>query len=135
MGCEGFDWKNSNEELEEGSRVSRGSRKDFHMVKVAAPREGKTLHEKLGEFGTNGIQGPVLMLADGTLEETKRLHDVNRVLPEDGQAGGTVFNKKLTHFSIQSAAARQFLISALADRSLSAREARSALPAPAEAGS
>ena len=27
------------------------------MVKVAAHREGKTLHQKLGEFGTNGIQG------------------------------------------------------------------------------
>lgn len=102
MGFEGFHWKNSNEVLEEGSRRSRGSRKDFHMVKVAAHREGKTLHEKLGEFGTNGIQGPVLMLADGTLEETKRLHDVNRVLPADGPAGGTVFNKKLTHFNTQT---------------------------------
>ena len=102
MGFEGFEWKNSNEILEEGSRFSRGSRKDFHMVKIAAHREGKTLHEKLGEFGTNGIQGPVLMLADGTLEETKRLHDVNRVLPENGPAGGTVFNKKLTHFNTQT---------------------------------
>ncbi len=102
MGFEGFDWKNSNEVLEEGARHSRGSRKDFFMVKVAAQREGKTLHEKLGEFGTNGIQGPVLMLADGTLEETKRLHDVNRVLPENGPAGGTVFNKKLTHFNSQT---------------------------------
>ena len=102
MGFEGFDWKNSNEVLEEGSRFSRGSRKDFHMVKVAAHREGKTHQEKLGEFGTNGIQGPVLMLADGSLEETKRLHDVNRVLPENGPAGGTVFNKKLTHFNTQT---------------------------------
>ena len=67
MGFAGFDWKNSNEVLEEGSRYSRGSRKDFHMVKIAAHREGKTLHKKIGEFGTNGIQGPVLMLADGTL--------------------------------------------------------------------
>lgn len=102
MGFEGFDWKNSNEVLEEGSRYSRGSRKDFHMVKVAAHREGKTLHQKLGEFGTNGIQGPVLMLADGTLEETKRLHDIARVLPENGPAGATVFNKKLTHFNSQT---------------------------------
>ena len=102
MGFEGFDWQNSNDVLEEGARFSRGSRKDFNMVKVAAHREGKTLHEKLGEFGTNGIQGPVLMLADGSLEETKRLHDVNRVLPADGPAGGTVFNKKLTHFNSQT---------------------------------
>ncbi len=102
MGFEGFDWKDSNEVLEEGARFSRGSRKDFNMVKVVAQREGKTLHEKLGEFGTNGIQGPVLMDKDGNLVETKRLHDVNRVLPEEGPIGGTVFNKKLTHFNSQT---------------------------------
>lgn len=102
MGFEGFDWQNSNEVLEEGSRFSRGSRKDFHMVKVAAHREGKTPHKKLGEFGTNGIQGPVLMRADGSPEETKRLHDVNRVLPPEGPVGGTVFGKKLTHFNSQT---------------------------------
>ncbi len=102
MGFEGFDWKNSNEVLEEGARYSRGSRKDFFMVKVAAEREGKTLHEKLGEFGTNGIQGPVLMDKDGKLVGTKRLHDVNRVLPEEGPMGANVFNKKLTHFNTQT---------------------------------
>ena len=102
MGFEGFDWQDSNEVLEEGARFSRGSRKDFFMVRVAAQREGKTLHEKLYEFGNNGIQGPVIMLADGTLEGTKRLHDVNRVLPDDGPAGASVFNKKLTHFNSQT---------------------------------
>jgi len=102
MGFEGFDWENSNQVLEEGARFSRGSRKDFNMVKVAAQREGKTLHEKLGEFGTNGIQGPVLMDAAGNLVETKRLHDVNRKLPAEGPIAGTVFNKKLTHFNSQT---------------------------------
>ncbi|WP_299915531.1 arsenate reductase (azurin) large subunit [uncultured Roseobacter sp.] len=102
MGFEGFDWKDSNEVLEEGARHSRGSRKDFFMVKVKADQEGKTLHQKLGEFGTNGIQGPVLMDKDGTLIETKRLHDVNRVLPEEGPIGANVFNKKLTHFNSQT---------------------------------
>lgn len=102
MGFEGFDWKNSNEVLEEGARFSRGSRKDFNMVHVAAKREGKTLHEKLGEFGTNGIQGPVLMREDGSLEGTKRLHDTTRVLPETGPFGKNVFNKKLTHFNTQT---------------------------------
>ncbi|WP_299854946.1 arsenate reductase (azurin) large subunit [uncultured Roseobacter sp.] len=102
MGFEGFDWKDSNEVLEEGARHSRGSRKDFFMVKVKADQEGKTLHQKLGEFGTNGIQGPVLMDKDGTLVETKRLHDVNRVLPEEGPIGANVFSKKLTHFNSQT---------------------------------
>ena len=102
MGFEGFDWRNSNDVLEEGARHSRGSRKDFNMVLVAARREGKTLHEKFAEFGTNGIQGPVLMDADGKLVETKRLHDVNRVLPAEGPQGANVFNKKLTHFNSQT---------------------------------
>ncbi|MEA3301788.1 MAG: molybdopterin-dependent oxidoreductase, partial [Pseudomonadota bacterium] len=58
MGFDGFDWKNSNEVCEESSRYSRGNRKSYHMVKVAAHKEGKTLHEKLRELGTTGIQGP-----------------------------------------------------------------------------
>jgi arsenite oxidase large subunit len=102
MGFDGFDWQDSNEVLEEGARFSRGSRKDFFMVKVAAKREGKTLHQKFAEFGTNGIQGPVIMHEDGTLEGTKRLHDTTRELPETGPQGANVFNKKLTHFNTQT---------------------------------
>jgi arsenite oxidase large subunit len=102
MGFDGFDWKNSNDVAEESARFSRGSRKDFNMIKVAAHREGKTLHQKLGEFGTNGIQGPVVMKDDGTLVGTKRLHDTTRKLPETGPAAGNVFNKKLTHFNSQT---------------------------------
>ena len=99
MGFEGFDWQNSNEVLEEGARYSRGSATDFYMVKVAAGREGKTLHEKLGSFGNNGIQAPVIMHADGTLEGSTRLHDVGRDLPAAGPAGATVVGKKLTGFN------------------------------------
>jgi len=102
MGFDGFDWKNSNEVAEEASRFSRGSRKDFHMIKVAAHREGKTLHQKLGEFGTNGIQGPVFMREDGSLMGTKRLHDTTLKLSETGPAGGNMYNKKLTHFNSQT---------------------------------
>jgi arsenite oxidase large subunit len=102
MCFDGFDWQNSNEVAEEASPFSRGSRKDFHMVKVAAHREGLTLHEKLGAFGTNGVQGPVVMREDGSLEGTIRLHDTTRTLPETGPAGGNVFNKKLTHFNTQT---------------------------------
>lgn len=102
MGFEGFDWDNSNEVAEEAARFTRGSRKDFNMVKVAAKREGKTLHEKLREFGTDGIQGPVYMHDDGTLEGTLRLHDTTRSLPGEGAPGGNMFNKKLTHFNSQT---------------------------------
>ncbi|MGO1117248.1 arsenate reductase (azurin) large subunit [Rhodovibrionaceae bacterium A322] len=102
MGFDGFDWQNSNEVLEEGARFSRGSRKDFFMVKVAAQKEGKTLHQKLGEFGTDGIQGPVMMKDDGSLMGTKRLHDTTRSLPAEGAAGANVIGKKMTHFNSQT---------------------------------
>ncbi|MCK5445161.1 MAG: molybdopterin-dependent oxidoreductase, partial [Rhodospirillaceae bacterium] len=102
MGYEGFDWKNSNDVAEEASRFSRGGRKDFNMIKVAAHREGKTLHEKMNEFGTTGIQGPVFMHEDGTLEGTVRLHDTTRVLSPTGAKGANVYNKKLTHFNSQT---------------------------------
>jgi len=102
MGFDGFDWTNSNDVAEEAARFTRGSRKDFNMVKVAAHREGKTLHQKLAEFGTNGIQGPVFMKDDGTLVGTKRLHDTTRDLDELGPAGLNMFNKKLTHFNSQT---------------------------------
>ena len=55
MGFSGVDWDNANEVCEESSRFSRGNRKACHMIKVPAHREGKTLHEKLAEFGTTGI--------------------------------------------------------------------------------
>ena len=56
----------------------------------------------MAEFGTNGIQGPVIMKDDGSLEGTLRLHDTNRELSPTGPAGGNVFNKKLTHFNSQT---------------------------------
>ena len=102
MGFEGFDWENSNEVAEEAARFTRGSRKDFNMVKVAAHREGKTLHEKFREMGTNGIQGPVYMTDDGELMGTLRLHDTQRSLPAEGPAAANMFNKKLTHFNSQT---------------------------------
>jgi len=105
MGFDGFDWETSNDVLEEGARFSRGSRKDFYMLKVAAQREGKTLHQKLAEFGTEGIQAPVLMREDGSLMETKRLHDTTRDLAAEfpnGPPAGTMINKVLTRFKSQT---------------------------------
>ena len=112
MGFEGFDWKNSNEVAEEASRFSRGSRKDFHMIKIAAHKEGKTLHQKLLEFGTDGIQGPVVYNYDtGELVGTKRLHDteleqdyaqLKKMGLENGPKGANVLGKKMTHFNSQT---------------------------------
>lgn len=110
MGYEGFDWKNSNEVAEEAARFSRGSRKDFNMIKVAAKAEGKTLHQKMREFGTDGIQGPVFYNYDTKeLVGTKRLHDTTMTAEElkrkgleNGPKGANVLKKQLTAFNTQT---------------------------------
>ncbi|MGR6779802.1 molybdopterin-dependent oxidoreductase [Moritella viscosa] len=110
MGFDGFDWETSNDVAEEASRFSRGSRKDFHMIKVAAHIEGKTLHQKLREYGTEGIQGPVFYNYDTKkLVGTKRLHDTEMTaatLAEKGLANGpqgqNVLKKQLTAFNSQT---------------------------------
>ncbi len=110
MGFDGFDWKNSNDVAEESSRFSRGGRKAFHMIKVAAHREGKTLHEKLREYGTEGIQGPTVYNYDtGELFGTKRLHDTTLSMADmakmglaDGAQGDNMAGKLMTHFNSQT---------------------------------
>ncbi|MES0328201.1 MAG: molybdopterin-dependent oxidoreductase, partial [Gammaproteobacteria bacterium] len=110
MGFDGFDRKNSNDVAEESSRFSRKGRKAYHMVKVAAHKEGKTLHEKMRELGTDGIQGPTFYnYQTGKLHGTKRLHDTtltqadfNKMGLEDGTKGANWYGKKMTHFNSQT---------------------------------
>lgn len=107
MGFGGFDWKNSNEVCEESSRFSRGNRKAYHMIKVAAHKEGKTLHQKLAELGTDGIQGPTFYNYDtGELLGTVRLHDTTmmqeQMVAEGRYKGANMVNKKGTHFNSQT---------------------------------
>tara|TARA_Y100000031_G_scaffold153185_1_gene197886 strand:- start:626 stop:3292 length:2667 start_codon:yes stop_codon:yes gene_type:complete len=101
MGFDGFDWETSNEVFEESARFSRGNRKDYNMIKVDARAKGITAHERLRQFGTDGIQGPVFRV-NGKLVGTTRLHDTQRELPETGPMGANMFNKKLTHFNSQT---------------------------------
>ncbi len=110
MGFDGFDWKTSNDVAEEAARFSRGSRKAFNMIKVAAHHEGKTLHQKMAEFGTDGIQGPVAYnYQTGELHGTKRLHDTTLTEADliargfgDGPQDANVLGKKMTHFNSQT---------------------------------
>ena len=112
MGFDGFDWENSNDVAEESSRFSRGGRKAFHIIKVKAHQEGKTLHQKLAELGTDGIQGPTFIGADGRLMGTKRLHDTTLTQEQvaarmgsngpGGPDGANMANKKMTHFNTQT---------------------------------
>ncbi len=107
MGFDGFDWKNSNQVCEESSRFSRGNRKAYHMIKVAAHKEGKTLHEKLRELGTEGIQGPTFYnYATGELLGSVRLHNTTltaeMIASEGRTTGANMTNKKMTHFNSQT---------------------------------
>ncbi|MCK5614975.1 molybdopterin-dependent oxidoreductase, partial [Candidatus Pacearchaeota archaeon] len=110
MGYDGFDWKNSNDVAEESSRFSRKGRKAYHMVKVAAHKEGKTLHQKMAELGTDGIQGPTFYnYQTGKLHGTKRLHDttltqadLNKMGLANGTEGANWYGKKMTHFNSQT---------------------------------
>ncbi|SEH04162.1 Arsenite oxidase subunit AioA [Candidatus Venteria ishoeyi] len=107
MGFDGFDWKNANDVAEESSRFSRGNRKAYHMVKVAAHAEGKTLHQKMRELGTTGIQGPTFYnYKTGKLSGSKRLHDTTLTQEECAERGAPIganmVNKKMTHFNSQT---------------------------------
>lgn len=107
MGMDGYDWKDSNEVCEESSRFSRGNRKAYHMIKVAAHIEGKTLHQKLRELGTDGIQGPAFYnYKTGELLGSERLHNTlctpERLAREGRTQGANMVNKKMTHFNSQT---------------------------------
>ena len=97
MGLTGFDWQNSNDVLEEGARFSRGNRKDFHMVHVDARAKKITLHERIRQLGSTGIQAPVFRF-DGKLKGSVRLHDTSTKLPYHGAEQGNIFTKSTTAF-------------------------------------
>ncbi len=70
------------------------------MIKVAAHKEGKTLHEKLRELGTDGIQGPTFYNYEtGELLGTTRLHDTTvtqeQMVAEGRTKGANMVNKKV----------------------------------------
>lgn len=102
MGFEGYDWKDSNEVFEETCRFSRGSRKDYQVIRTMAKRKGMRSHDFLRTFGTTGLQAPLLLDGDKIIE-TKRLHDYNRTdIPDTGPEGVTIVNKRMTAFSSHS---------------------------------
>jgi arsenite oxidase large subunit len=97
MGFDGYDWKESNDVFEESCRFSRGGREDYNALRVVASAKGMKAHELLRARGTEGYQCP-LLIQDGKVVESKRLHDYNRVLPEAGPEGTTIYNSRLLAF-------------------------------------
>ncbi len=103
MGFEGYDWKDSNDVFEESARFSRGSRKDYQVIRTMAQRKGMKAHDFLRSFGTTGLQAPLLLDGDKIIQ-TKRLHDYNRTdIPDTGPEGVSVANKQLMAFKSHSA--------------------------------
>ncbi len=99
MGFEGYDWKDSNDVFEESCRFSRGSRKDYNAIRVMAKRKGMRAHDFLRQYGTTGLQAPLILDGDKIIE-TKRLHDYNRTdLPATGPEDTAIINKRITAFS------------------------------------
>ncbi len=102
MGFEGYDWRDSNEVFEESCRFTRGSRKDYNVIRTMAKRKGMKAHDFLRTFGTHGLQAP-LMLDGDKIIETKRLHDYTRTdLPETGPEGVSVMGKNIMAFKTQT---------------------------------
>lgn len=92
MGYTGFDWANSNEVFEEAAWHGRGDVTSYLQLVEYARAHGKTGHELLREFGTEGIQGPVRW-EDGKLLGTKRLQD--STLKQGTPMGPTPFTGKV----------------------------------------
>lgn len=58
LGFEGYDWQDSNDVFEEGSRFSRGGVLNYHSLVWYAKKAGIKAHDVLKQLGTNGIQLP-----------------------------------------------------------------------------
>ena len=102
MGFEGYDWEDSNDVFEETSRFSRGSRKDYHAIRLMAQKKGMKAHDYLRTLGTTGLQTPIFLDGD-KIVETKRMHDHWRTdIPETGPSASAIINKRMTAFKTQS---------------------------------
>lgn len=124
MGFKGFDWKDSNEVFEEAARFSRNGIRSYDNLVWMGKKLGIRGHDMVRRMGTTGIQTPILIVpkefnenrpgqehvgGDDTIEwnglkllGTVRAHDTERVLPETGPVGRTVWKKWFTHFNSQT---------------------------------
>lgn len=73
MGFDGFDWEDSNAIFEEAGPKSAGGRRDFSALVELAQEKGLRAHDMLRDFGTTGIQTPIVRDGDN-LVGTERLH-------------------------------------------------------------
>ncbi|MFQ5523701.1 MAG: arsenate reductase (azurin) large subunit [Acidimicrobiia bacterium] len=85
MGFDGFDWKDTSEIFEEAGPKSKGGRRDFSALVEYAQEKGVRAHDVLREFGTTGIQTPIVRDGD-ELVGTVRLHADMKWKTKSGKA-------------------------------------------------
>ncbi|MBA3336102.1 MAG: molybdopterin-dependent oxidoreductase [Chloroflexia bacterium] len=101
MGFSGFDWKDENEIFEAAaglpsdydvtaSREQLQDESDNHTsheaVVTAARIQGKTAHDVMRDLGTNGVQLPARLDADGNVVGTPRIHTTGKFDSVSGKA-------------------------------------------------
>ncbi len=85
MGFSGFDWEDTNAIFEEAGPKSAGGRRDYSALVEYAQERGIRAHDVLREFGTTGIQTPIVRDGD-QLVGTERLHSDMRWKTDSGKA-------------------------------------------------
>nr|MBA3415958.1 molybdopterin-dependent oxidoreductase [Chloroflexia bacterium] len=101
MGFQGYDWADENEIFEAAAglpsdydqtalRTQLQDESDNHTsheaVVVAARQQGKTAHDVMRELGTNGVQLPARLDADGNVVGTPRIHTGGKFDSKSGKA-------------------------------------------------
>jgi arsenite oxidase large subunit len=85
MGYEGFDWTDTNEIFEEAAPRSEGGRRNYLALVEKAQADGVRAHDLLREYGTQGIQTPIID-EGGELVGTIRLHADLKFKSDSGKA-------------------------------------------------
>ncbi len=78
MGLDGWNWKTSEDVFKEAARFTRNGSQDYAPLTMYAALNKKSPYDLLRERGATGYQTP-LLLVDGKIIETKRLHDSTRI--------------------------------------------------------
>lgn len=98
MGFDWNDWKNAEEVFIEAARFTRNGSQDYLPLIVYAAMNKKSPYDLLRQRAGNGYRTP-LLLVDGKLIETPRLHDSTRVNEVIRVPGVTTVHKNLSHFN------------------------------------
>ena len=98
MGFDGWNWNTAEDVFKEAARFTRNGSQDYAPLLTYAAMNKTTPYAVLREKGANGLQTP-LLLVDGKLLETKRLHDSTKLNDFYRTPGITTLHKNFTMFT------------------------------------